>query len=163
MNDRIYIDSDEVRITRSALTKLDVEFFVGEKLCSLEPRRLFPRSGLTKYISLIDEKGNERAVIRDIEKLIPDSAKAVRECLDEYYFIPKITALLDRKEKYAIITWKVMTDRGECEFEVRNTSTDIKILYDGRTLIRDSNDNRYEIEDIEKLDKHSKALLSNDI
>ena len=35
----------------------------------------------------------------------------------------------------------------------------VKPLYDGRVLIRDANDNRYEIPDYRKLDKKSKAML----
>ena len=45
----------------------------------------------------------------------------------------------------------------------RNRHNDIKILYDGRILVKDSDDNRYEIRDVEKLDKRSRMLLNNEI
>ena len=45
-------------------------------------------------------------------------------------------------------------------FEIRNHLTAIKPLYDGRVLIKDANDNRYEIPDIKKLDKRSRRMLN---
>ena len=47
-------------------------------------------------------------------------------------------------------------------FDIRNIYRDIKLLYDGRALIRDSDDNRYEIPDIKKLDAKSMSLLALD-
>ena len=158
-----YIDGDEVRITRTDLTSLKLEVYNGNTYCQLEPIRLFPSSGITKYISLVDENGSEVAIIRDIEKLMPESKKAVEECLDEYYIVPKIRRILARKEKYGNITWTVETNRGIHSFDIVNTPTDIKALYDGRILIKDSNDNRYEIENVKKLDKSSLNLLKYDM
>lgn len=130
---------------------------------NLEPIRLFPVSGITKYISLTDENGKEVAIIRDLDHLMPDSAEAVRKCLESYYIVPKIKKILSRVEKYGNITWTVDTDRGRHSFSILNTSIDIKTLYDGRILVRDSNDNRYEIEDVHKLDKDSLNLLKFDM
>ena len=53
-------------------------------------------------------------------------------------------------------------DRGPCEFQIR-LNTDIKVFYDNRVLIRDVNDNRYEIPDYTKLDKHSLHVLGTQI
>ena len=50
-----------------------------------------------------------------------------------------------------------------CSFEIRNRHSDIKMLYDGRVLVRDSNDNRYEITDCKTLDKHSMAILNAEL
>lgn len=160
---RIYINSDEVMITRGEGNLVDLLFYTGEKIEGLEPRRLFPVTGLLRYITLLDEEGNEKAVIRNVDDLIPESRDAVLSCLDEYYLIPKITKLLDSREKYGILKWKVETDRGIKEFDIRNRHHDIKTLYDGRVLVRDSDDNRYEIPDYNKLDKKSYKLLIAEI
>ena len=160
---RIYINSDEVMITKSEGNLVDVQFYTGEKLEGLEPRRLFPVTGLRRYITLLDEEGVEKAVIRNVDDLIPESRDVILSCLDEYYLIPKITKLLDSREKYGILKWKVETDRGIKEFDIRNRHHDIKTLYDGRVLVRDSDDNRYEIPDYNKLDKKSYKLLIAEI
>ena len=90
MVNRRYIDGDNAKFTRKDLFLVDVEFFGGEKLENVEPRRLFPLSGLTRYIILLDKDGEEQAVIRNLDTLIPESREIVEDCLREYYMIPKI-------------------------------------------------------------------------
>ncbi len=158
-----FINGDEARITKTGNTTVKLEMYDGRSYENLEPLRLFPVSGITKFISLLDENGKEIAIIRDTDNLMPDSKKAVLECLESYYIIPKIKKIISRVEKYGNITWTVATDRGEHSFAILNTSIDIKTLYDGRILIRDSNDNRYEIENVNNLDKDSLNLLKFDM
>ena len=160
---RRYIDGDEAKFTRRDLCHVDVEFFNGEKIENLEPHRLFPVSGLRQYISLLDEEGKEHAIIRSLDSLMPESAKIIEDSLKEYYLVPKISALLDVNEKYGILKWTVDTDRGIQSFTIRNRHNDIKVLYDGRVLVRDSNDNRYEIPDYRVLDKKSLHLLNSEL
>ena len=158
-----FISGDEVKITRTGKVCVRLETYDGRCFEDLEPLRLFPVSGISKYISLLDETGKEIAIIRDIDALLPESKKAIRECLESYYIIPKIKKILSRVEKYVNITWTVETDRGRHSFAIQNTSIDIKTLYDGRILVRDSNDNRYEIENVNALDKESLNLLKYDM
>ena len=160
---RFYIDGDTAKFTRKDICLVDMELYTGEKVEDLEPRRLFPVSGRMKYITLLDRDGKEHAIIRDVEQLMPESKQAILDCLREYYLIPRITALLDRSEKYGILKWTVNTDRGVQQLRIRNRNADIKLLYDGRILVRDSNDNRYEIPDFRKLDRRSQQLLGSDI
>lgn len=129
----------------------------------LQPKRLFPISGLTKYISLLDSEGVDIAIIRNIDNLMPESKAAIEHCLTEYYMIPKITKLIKRTEKFLIWLWTVETDRGEYTFEIIDSINSIKILYDGRILIKDANDNRYEITDLNKLDERSRKLILPDV
>ena len=163
MSDRIYINADEAKITYKGFCKVDLEMYDWRKFEDLEPRRLFPLSGLTKYITLLSPEMKEVALIRDIGQLMPESRQAVEKCLDEYYMIPKITAILDRKEKNGLLKYTVMTNYGQRSFDIRNRHSDIKNLYDGRVLFRDSNDNRYEIPDITKLDRTSFLKINIDL
>ncbi|MCQ2770610.1 MAG: DUF1854 domain-containing protein [Clostridia bacterium] len=159
----IYINGDEARLTRTGLTELKLELFNGPTYEHVEALRLFPVSGTRQYISLVDSEGKEIAIIRNLDYLMPDSMKAVEESLGAYYIFPKIKRVLARKEKYGNITWTVETDRGIHSFDIRNTSTDIKVLYDGRVIIKDSNDNRYEIESYDNLDSNSIKIMKNDM
>ncbi|MBE6783330.1 MAG: DUF1854 domain-containing protein [Ruminococcaceae bacterium] len=159
-----YIEGPEVKLTVNDKIFIDAEFYGSdEKLYELEPHRLFPISGLNKYISLLDSEGNERAIIRNIDNLLPESKAALQSALDEYYMIPKITRFVKRYEKFSIWMWTVDTDKGRYTFELRNSLTAIKTLYDGRILIKDGSDNRYEITDLYKLDKRSIKMMLPDI
>lgn len=154
-----YIEGPEVRLTENDKIFVDAEFYTGEKFYELELHRMFPITGLTKYIALMDSEGNEIAVIRDINDLMPESREVVENCLREYYMIPRITSFIKMSERFKIWMWTAQTDKGICTFEIRNHLTAIKPLYDGRVLIKDANDNRYEIPDVNALDKHSKKLI----
>ena len=79
-----YIEGPEVRITENDKIFVDAEFYSGEKFTELELHRMFPITGLNKYIALMDSEGNEIAVIRNIDDLMPESKKAVENCLREY-------------------------------------------------------------------------------
>ena len=155
-----YIDGPEVRITQNGKIFLDIEFyFTEEKFAELEAHRLFPKSGSGKYISLMTHDGEPVAVIRYLKSLDSDSAAAVKNSLKEYYMIPKIKRFISMSEKFQIWMWTVETDHGVITFEIRNHIESVKPLYDGRVLIKDADDNRYEVPDINRLDKRSRRML----
>ena len=157
--ERIYIEYDNARFTRKEITLVDVELFDGRKFENLEPRRLFPRSGLEKYITLLDETGIEKAVIRDLNTLPKSEREIIEACLEEYYLIPRVTQILGVREKFGVITLNTQTDRGPAGIEIRNLLHGLRMVHDNRVLIRDGNDNRYEIPDLTQLDKHSRQLI----
>jgi hypothetical protein len=154
-----YIEGPEIRLTENDKIFVDAEFYNGEKFTELELHRMFPITGLDRYIALMDSEGNEIAVIRNIDDLSPDSRKVVKKCLNEYYMMPRITRFIEMSERFKIWMWTAETDKGTCTFEIRNHLTAIKPLYDGRVLIKDANDNRYEIPDVNKLDKRSQQMI----
>lgn len=159
MEQRNYIDSNVI-IKNSGGILLNVDFGDGRRIENVEPHRLFPVTKNNTYITLIDDGGNETAVIRDLGKLPPESRSAVEKSLDEYYLVPKITKIYAINEKYGLIKFKVETDHGKYSFEIRNRQSDIKSNFDNRIIILDSSDNRYEIPDINRLDHKSYKLLS---
>lgn len=155
-----YIDGSEIKITYNDGIFIDAELYhTGEKLTGLEPHRLFPKSGSDKYIALLNEDGEQLAVIRDVEQLMPESKEVLLNALNEYYLIPRITKFIKMTDKFRIWMWTAETDRGTLTFEVRNHISTVKPLYDGRVLIRDANDNRYEIPDYRKLDLKSRRMI----
>ena len=158
-----YIDADQARFTQVDGHYVDVEFLDGTTVEHLEPRRLFPLSGLRKYITLLDDEGKEEGIIRDLDTLDPQQSAIIEACLHEYYLIPKITRVYECYEKHYVLHMDVDTDYGPRQIHIRNRYTDLKLLYDGRVLIRDADDNRYEIPNWTKLDKDSVAKLKTEL
>ncbi len=156
---RLYIDNDMARFTRKDLTLVDMELIDGRKFENLEPRRLFPLSGLKKYITLLDEEGVEQAIIRDMDTMPKKDREIIESCLTEFYLIPKISRINSCVEKYGVLTIDVETERGHAMIEIRNVLHGLKLLYGTRVLIRDTNDNRYEIPDLRELDKRSRMQI----
>lgn len=159
---RIYLSKED--IVRPGMNNLvNVTLATGEQWADLEPRRLFPVSAPVQYITFLDEEGTERCVARALQELSEESRSVVVQSLADYYLVPTIRKILRKEEKYGILHWVVMTERGERAFDIRNRNHDIRMLPDGRVRVRDSNDNRYIIESVESLDTHSRALLIEDL
>ena len=55
--------------------------------------------------------------------------------------------------------WTAETDKGIVKFAIRNHLTAVKPLFDNRVLIKDANDNRYEIPNLLDLDKKSQKMI----
>ena len=161
---RIYVDRYTGKITRCDIYRVNLTLRDGTVLEMLEPRRLFPFSNHNMFITLLDSEEREVALIRDFEELDEDSRRALDECFAEYYLIPEITGIVDIITKFGTLKWIVDTDRGRVSFQIRNRHSDIKNFRGtNRVLVRDSNDNRYEIKDYTKLDARSRRLLFSDL
>ena len=162
IKERIYVsNNDKLTIYENNLVTLRLKN--GAIFEELEPRRLFPVSNLDEYITLLNKDGVEVAIIRKATDLDRDSFDVLSYSLNDYYLVPHILRILSVTEKYGTLHWSVETDRGFKEFDIRNRNHDVKVFKDGRVRVRDSDDNRYVIEDYRKLDKHSRNQLIADI
>lgn len=159
---RIYVTGDD-RIALCENNLVDLILGDGRVYNRLEPRRLFPVSRENEYITLLDEEGLEVAIIRQLSELDSASVKVVRDSLKDYYLVPHITKIISTVEKYGTLRWTVETDRGIKSFDIRNRNHDIRVYKNGRVRVRDSDDNRYTIDDYRSLDPQSKARLLVDI
>ena len=157
---RIYIDRYTGKLERTDLYFVRLTLKDGTVYEDLEPRRLFPITNQTMFITLLDSHEKELGFVRDLEEIDDDSRRALEECFAEYYMIPKIQKVLKCVDKFGTLKWTVETDRGVITFDIRNRHSDIKQMgHSNRVIIRDANDNRYEIPDYTALDAHSKHLL----
>ena len=160
MADRIYPTGENSTFTRTDLCRVTMSMKDGTVYENLEPRRLFPVRAASQYITLLGEGGKEIGIIRDLADLDAVSRRAIEECLEQYYLIPQITAILSVTDRAGALTWQVVTDRGEVTFRIRNRHADVKLLYGtNRVILRDADDNRYEIPDLTRLDKKSQKFL----
>jgi len=158
-----YVEGTDIKLTVRDRILVDAEFFGGEKMLGLQPRRLFPVSGLTRYIALMNDDGDAICIIRNLDSLFPESKAALSGALNEYYMIPKISKVLAWKEKHGYHIWTAETNHGTVDIEISDSSSHVKRLYDDRVLVKDTSDNRYEIPDLKQLDAHSLKLLMPDI
>jgi hypothetical protein len=149
-----------VKIELTDVYKVKLTLADGTVYDDVEMRCLFPISDRTNYISLIDKDEHEIGIIRSYDDLSPESAAAVKACFNDYYLIPRITKVHECDMKTGMLRIVADTDHGKVTFRVRNRLNDMKFYDNNRVLIRDADDNRYEIEDINRLDRRSWYLLS---
>lgn len=160
--DRIYVSEND-RIIHCENNLVTLKTADGKEYDRLEPRRLFPVSRADVYITLLNSDGVEVALIRSLSDIDGESREVVETSLDDYYLVPHITRIISTGEKYGTLRWTVDTDRGIKNFDIRNRNHDIKMFKDGKVRVRDSDDNRYVIDDYTKLDAHSRAKLIADL
>ena len=152
---RVYIENNAKITLREGDFRLDVQLDVGTSFENVEARCLFPTNAPNQYVTLLDTDGQEIAIIRDINALSAESAQAVSQAIKERYLVPRITKVIHFRGKPGGFYITAETDRGICQFKLNNRHHDIKRMFDYRVLIRDSNDNRYEIPDYRTLDRKS--------
>ncbi len=150
---RYIITPDDI-VVRTDTYLVKVETADGQVFEELEPRRLFPTTHPNQYITLLSDKEKEVALIKDLDSLNQASRQAIIDCFSDYYMVPTITKILEVSDRFGMLKWKVLTDRGEIEFSIRNRHSDIKVFGNVNLFVRDSNDNRY-ISDLNNLDKIS--------
>ena len=97
----------------------------------------------------------EIGIIRSTEDFPEEQKSLLEKELDRRYYMPKITEIKKMKEKMGYTNWTVDTDFGEVTFSVRDTYKNMVKLPKGRCIITDVDGNRYEISDINQLDKKS--------
>jgi hypothetical protein len=157
---RYYIDKFTGCLERSDLYLVRLIKKDGTVVENLEPRKLFPFTNGEMYITLLDKDEREVGFVRKLDEIDDESRNVLEACFKEYYMIPKILRLIDCEDKFGALKWTVDTDRGIIKFTIRNRHSDIKKLYGtNRVIVRDSNDNRYEISDVTALDSRSNSLL----
>ncbi len=122
--------------------------------------RAFPLSFPEKYI-VFRVRNEEIGLLEDAEKIADTSRQILEDELRKAYFIPRITRICSLEENHGASKWKVETDYGMREFDVRSRD-DIKVLPPFRVLFRDADGNRYEIPDCRRLDPKSQSLLDSE-
>lgn len=121
--------------------------------------RAFPFDDPYRYISVLDKDQNEIGIIGDLRNIEPEIRKLLEEELERKYYTPEIKAIKQVKERYGFSYWKVETDIGPLQFTVQDTYRSILRVTPTRIFIVDMNGNRYEVPDLEALDRKSYRLI----
>jgi len=149
------LDPRRVRVLEARLDEVDVEI-EGRVYCGVRPRRPFPYSYPEIIILYRDEE--ELGMLRDYRKLDPRSRELLERVLRIIYFMPRVKKILGVRSAKGKYEWRVVTDKGPVTFYT--WSRCIRLLRDGRLLIKDVDGRVYMVEDPERLDSKSRLYLS---
>jgi hypothetical protein len=121
--------------------------------------RAFPFDMPFDYISVLDKDKKEIGFIRSLDDFDdPDKTLLIHE-LETKYYTPVIKKILAIKERYGFSYWKCECEFGEKSFTLQDTFRSIIKATNAsgteRVYILDVDGNRYEIPDVEALDRHS--------
>jgi hypothetical protein len=127
----------------------------------VRPVRVFPVSLKADYISFLDRRRAEVALVTHPHRLDPASRETLERALSHMYYVPKILRVDSITETWGVSHWQVQTDRGYASFEIVDREH-IRRLPNGRFLLQDADGNRFEIEALEALDKRSQLLVHSE-
>ena len=117
--------------------------------------RAFPFDYPYAYISVLDADSKEIGIIQDVDAMGEENARLLREELDRKYYTPVIRQILSVKDKFGYSYWKVKTDEGALDFTCRDTFSSLLKVGGTRIFVNDIDGNRFEIPDLEALDRRS--------
>ena len=118
-----------------------------------------PLSQPDRYICLLDEKNEVICTVEDPIDLDEVSQRIVKEEIEQRYMTAIIKRIESLRSEFGVSYWEVQTDRGDREFVVRNVSENAQWITDRRLLLLDVDGNRFEIANLEVLDKKSRGLI----
>jgi len=127
-------------------------------------RSCFPVSEEQRYLSVLDATSDEQTelgILEDWQALDEDDREAVAQELGLYYLTPAIQRVDEITDELGFLYWTVETDKGTKEFVMRNNVIrHAREVSPGRWLLIDVNQARFEIPDIQALDRASQKLVS---
>ena len=123
--------------------------------------RAAPLSRPDRYISVLNEDGEEVCWIDDPSELDEQSQAVIKRELEQRYLVATILRVNSLQFDMGTAYWDVDTDRGRREFVVPSVREQVQWLNDRRLLIIDVDGNRFEIPDINALDRRSRKLIAS--
>ncbi len=153
------VDLAKVRLYREPPWKLRLTIESDRSYTRVKIVRAAPLSHPDRYICLLDAKDEEVCMVPDMKDLDDDMRQIVQEELDRRYLTSTIAAVVSIRNEFGTSYWDVETNRGRREFVVQNVAENAQWLGDHRLLLVDVDGNRFEVPDLNSLDKKSLGLV----
>ncbi len=163
--DTVYLDPQKIRFGYDGENLVFVDA-AGTYYPRVTLRRCFPLSADNTYILVrVPEAETERTIelgiVANCDELNEESRTAVLRELRMHYFVPMLKKVNNIKEEFGFLYWDVDTDRGRKQFIMRDSIIgSTRRVSDGRWLLIDINQTRYEVHNLEDLDVKSQDLLT---
>lgn len=157
-----FIKGNEISVIASDSLFLTIKRLADNKVfCEVEPRVMFPRTEPNKNIALITSTGEQIGVVKDLSEFNEEDRTIVEKMVKEFY---NLTTILKVYREYnhnveRIWSFECETDRGFTTIGITNHTANVKVMPNNRVIIKDFEDNRYEIPDYTKLDAKSQKHL----
>lgn len=151
-----YLDPQKLRVETAPDGTLRVEIL--DECCGLrvDVLRAMPLSHPEEQIVLRDGGGKELGILENLSAISEPGLGLLRAALEKRYFLPKITRINSIYERFGSSVWDVETDRGPVSITTKAMHEAVSELGPGRYMLRDTEENRYEIPNLAALDQGSR-------
>ena len=154
-----HVAVDELSLFREPPWTLRLTIADDRSYLKVKVVRAAPLSYPDQYISFLDGKDEEICMVDDLGELDEGARAIVAEELDRRYLTSVVQEVHSLRNEFGTSYWDVQTNRGQREFVVQNVAENAQWLGDHRLLLLDVDGNRFEIPDLEALDRRSLALI----
>ena len=120
----------------------------------------WPLSSPSRYLSLLDSKGEEIVMVDDLSLLTLTSREVARAELGRRYLTARVEAVNEIRTEFGVTYWHVTTDKGERDFVVQSMSESCVWMSEQHLLVIDVDGNRFELVDLTAFDRASSERLS---
>ena len=151
----------DIRLTRDQRGRLVLQLDSREEpLEDVRVARCFPWSLRDRYLSIRDSEGNEVVLLTSLDHIAGETRTIIEQELRDQELIPRITAVESVDDSFDVMSWKVLTDCGSIELQIKTTD-DIHLLDDRRVVLKDHAGGQFEIPDLGMLDGRSQRLVED--
>jgi hypothetical protein len=153
------VEPKQIRLLREPPWMLRLTILGDRSYMAVQAVRAAPLSDPDRFISLLDGSGEEICLVRDPAELDEVSRQILREELNRRYLTAIVERIHSLQNELGVSYFDVQTNRGRREFVVRNVQEASRQLGERRILLLDVDGNRFEIPDLDALDRRSVKLL----
>ena len=131
----------------------------GDLYFNVKIRQAFPLSFENRYITFFDQEDEYLGLVAEPSSCDESTFRIIRDEIEWRYFRPRITRVAEMEGRGGTSIFSVETDRGAVKIPMRDLREGMMELSSGRILITDEHGNRYEIPDLDRLDRRSRRLI----
>ena len=153
-----FLDPETLRFFKHGATlRLTIED--DRSYLAIGVMRAFPLSEPDRFLSVRDSANNEVGLLVDPAALGGENRTLVEKELERRYLVPAVTRIVAAKERFGTVDWTMETDRGVCRFTTRNLRENVRRPAPGRIILSDVDGNRYDVRNVDNLNRESQDLL----
>jgi hypothetical protein len=154
-----HVDPAHIVLLREPAWKLRMTIEGDRSYIRVKVARAAPLTEPDRYICFLDIKDDAIYIVKELDELTEANRGIVLEELERRYLTSYIERINHLKNEYGVSYWDVDTDRGHREFVAKNIAENAQWLGEGRLFLLDVDGNRFEIRNIQSLDKRSRGFV----
>lgn len=152
-------DPSEISLYLEPADKLRLTIGDTRSYHTVVPAWAAPISHPKKLLSILDGAGKEILLVAELSDLDTESQAAVEEELRRRYLTATILKIKHAKVEFGATYWDVETERGHRDMVTQSLQENAQWLKPGHLLLIDVDGNRFEIPDVDALDKVSRQFV----
>ncbi len=153
------VDPKDIRFFREPAWRLRMTIEGDRSYLRVKIVRAAPLSQPDRYVCFLDAKDEVICMVDDVRDIREKYRPLIQEELEQRYLTALVKKVTSMRTEFGVSYWDVETDRGQREFVAKDVAENVQWLGERRLMIVDVDGNRFEVADLDALDKKSAGLI----